>query len=105
MANRFVWRRLNADEFNSELRFQGVSLGKFTRLWGQNITKVRRWSKGEEDIPTWIPMALAAMRVPNVRETLSAVVAQMIKLDNDHPKLGELPYLKIRSGMAPEDDE
>lgn len=103
MAPRFVWRRLSASEFNSELRSQGVSIGKFTRLWGQNIRKVKQWSNGEEDIPTWVPMALATMRVPDVRETLSEVVAQLIQMDRDHPELGEYPYKKLRDRIVDEE--
>jgi hypothetical protein len=103
MAPRFVWRRLSADEFKSELRDQGVSIGKFTRLWGQNIRRVKLWTSGEEDVPTWVPMALATMRVPGVRETLSEVVAQMIQQDREHPELGEYPYQKLRDRIVDEE--
>lgn len=32
------------------------------RLWGVNPRTVRRWVAGEQDIPEWVPFALAGMR-------------------------------------------
>jgi hypothetical protein len=57
---RFVHKKISAAQFNAELARQNLSLPAFTRIWCQNLTTTTRWGNGQQDIPTWVPIALTA---------------------------------------------
>lgn len=99
---RFVHRRITPEQFKAELDHHNISLAGFTRIWCQNLTRVSRWSTGQEDIPTWVPIALTAMRMEGAMRTLRDGAAAMIEFDRMHPELGQFPYKKLRD--MPEDE-
>ncbi len=98
---RFVHRKITATEFNQELANQNLSLGAFTRIWCQNLTTTTRWANGQNDIPTWVPIALTLMRVPGAMSSARAAAGAMIEEDTLNPQWGKFPYAKAR--MLPED--
>jgi hypothetical protein len=102
-AQRFVHKRISADEFKTELERQGLSLPAFTRIWCQNLATTTRWANGQNDIPTWVPIALTMMTLPDAMVTARTAAAAMIEQDTLNPHLGAFPYLKARQLPADED--
>ncbi|WLA80316.1 hypothetical protein [Bradyrhizobium elkanii] len=102
---RFVHKKITADEFNAELDRQGVSLQTFTRIWCQNLTTTTRWANGQNDIPTWVPIALTMMTLPNAMSTARTAAAAMIEKDTLNPQLGDFPYQRARQLPADADRE
>ncbi|MCW2195065.1 hypothetical protein AB7M45_007838 [Bradyrhizobium elkanii] len=100
---RFVHRKISSDDFKAELAKQGMSVSAFARVWCQNLSTVRKWANGGNDIPTWVPIALTMMTLPNAHGTARMAAAAMIQQDRLHPELGEFPYQKLR--QMPADDE
>ncbi len=94
-AQRFVHKRISADEFKAELERQGLSLPAFTRIWCQNLTTTRRWANGQKDIPTWVPIALTVMTMRHGQGYARMAAADMIETDTLYPELGKFPY-KLR---------
>jgi hypothetical protein len=99
-APRFKHKRITGDEFRQELARQNIDPRTFTRLWCQNWLTVHRWLRGEKDIPTWVPIALTTMTLPNARETLRVAAAAMIEQDTARPDLGAFPYKALRDVPA-----
>jgi hypothetical protein len=93
---RFVHKKITAEEFKTELDRQGLSVRSFTRIWCQNLTTTTRWANGQNDIPTWVPIALTMMTVPNAMATARTAAAAMIEQDTLNPHLGPFPYQKLR---------
>jgi hypothetical protein len=104
-AQRFTHRRISATEFKHELEQQGISLRTFTRIWCQNLSTTMRWANGQNDIPTWMPIALTMMTVPNAMGAARTAAAAMIEKDTLNPHLGDFPYQRARQLPADEDEE
>ena len=102
-AQRFVHKRITAAEFNAELARQGLSLPAFTRIWCQNLSTTTRWANGQNDIPTWVPIALTLMTLPGALGTARTAAAAMIEQDTLNPHLGAFPYQQAR--QMPEDED
>ena len=100
---RFVHKRITASDFTAELKRQDISLPSFTRIWCQNLTTTTRWANGQQDIPTWVPIALTMMTLPNALGTARMAAAAMIEKDTLRPELGSFPYQRAR--QLPEDIE
>jgi len=99
---RFTHKRITADDFKTELARQNLSLPAFTRIWCQNLSKTKRWANGYDDIPTWVPIALKLMTLPDAMRTARGAAAAMIEKDTLNPQWGDFPYLRGREVM--EDD-
>lgn len=99
---RFVHKRISSEEFNAELARQNLSLPAFTRIWCQNLTTTTRWGNGQQDIPTWVPIALTMMTLPGAMSMARRAAAAMIEADTLNPQLGSFPYQRAREG--PEED-
>jgi hypothetical protein len=93
---RFTHKRITASDFNAELARQNLSLPAFTRIWCQNLTTTKRWANGQNDIPTWVPIALTMMTLPNAMGTARMAAAAMIETDTLNPQLGDFPYQRAR---------
>lgn len=102
---RFVHRRITHQQFRSELAHHGITVAGFARLWCQNLTRVKRWANGDEDIPPWIPIALTAMRAEGAMGMIRTAAAAMIELDRARPELGPFPYQTLRDMPADYEDE
>jgi hypothetical protein len=102
---RFVHRRITAEQFRSELDHHGITVAGFARLWCQNLTRVKRWANGQEDIPPWIPIALTAMRADGAMGLIRTAAASMIELDRLRPELGPFPYQALRNMPEDADEE
>ncbi|MCH2220205.1 MAG: hypothetical protein MK097_07770 [Dechloromonas sp.] len=100
---RFVHRKISAEDFKAELARQNLSVGAFARIFCQNLSTVTRWANGYQDIPTWVPIALTILTVPDAHRTARTAAAAMIVEDRLHPELGQYPYQKLRG--LPEDVE
>lgn len=100
-AQRFVHKRITSTEFTAELARQNLSLPAFTRIWCQNLTTTTRWANGQNDIPSWVPIALTLMTLPNAMGTARTAAAAMIEKDTLRPELGPFPYQRAR--QLPED--
>ncbi len=50
---------MTPDELRAALARLGLSQQALARHWGVNPRTVRRWALGEQDIPPWVPFALA----------------------------------------------
>lgn len=48
-------------DLRSALDRLGLSQQAAARLWGVNPRTVRRWLAGDQDIPEWVPYALAGV--------------------------------------------
>lgn len=104
-AQRFTHKRITSTDFNAELERQGISLQTFTRIWCQNLSTTTRWANGQNDIPTWVPIALAMMCVPNAMGVARTAAAAMIEKDTLNPHLGDFPYQRARQMPADADEE
>jgi hypothetical protein len=93
---RFVHKKISAAQFNAELARQNLSLPAFTRIWCQNLTTTTRWGNGQQDIPTWVPIALTMMTIPGGMSTARMAAAAMIEADTLNPQLGPFPYQRAR---------
>jgi hypothetical protein len=98
---RFKHKKITADEFTAELSRQGMTVSSFARIWCQNLSTVKRWANEGNDIPTWVPIALTMMTLPQAHGTARMAAAAMIEEDRLHPELGAFPYQKLR--QMPED--
>jgi hypothetical protein len=103
VPQRFIHKRINAAEFKAELQRQDISLRSFTRIWCQNLTTTTRWANGQNDVPTWVPIALTLMTLPGALGTARTAAAAMIEADTLRPELGPFPYQRARE--LPSDDD
>lgn len=62
--DNYKFRRMTGAEFSAALNTLGLSAGQFRRLTGASPKKVEQWLAGSEDIPPWVPPALASWAVP-----------------------------------------
>lgn len=102
---RFVHKKISGSDFDGELERQGLSRKSFARIWCQNLVTVNRWGVNGQDIPTWVPIALTLMTLPNAPGTARMAAAAMIETDRLHPELGPFPYQKLRQMPADGDIE
>lgn len=100
---RFAHRYITADEFKKELEHHDITLGGFARLWCQNLRTVKRWATGEKDVPTWVPIALTAMRAEGAMGMIRTAAAAMIEEDRARPELGKFPYKTLREIQGEEE--
>src|SRR4051812_36904838 len=102
---RFSHKRITPDEFKAELDRQGLTLPAFTRIWCQNLTTTTRWANGQQDVPTWVPIALTMMTLPGGMGTARMAAAAMIEADTLNPQLGPFPYMRGRTLPVDVDQE
>ncbi|WP_027578456.1 hypothetical protein [Bradyrhizobium sp. Ai1a-2] len=106
---RFIHRKISGADFDTELARQGLTRKSFARVFCQNLVTVNRWGREKDgqvqDIPTWVPIALTLLTVPNALGTARMAAAAMIQADRLHPELGEFPYQKLRQMPADADVE
>ena len=107
---RFRHKRITGREFNAELTRQGLTRPAFARIFCQNIQTVNRWGHpGQDgkiqDIPTWVPIALTLLTLPEAKGIARMAAAAMIEEDLWHPELGAFPYQKLRQMPADVDDD
>lgn len=69
----YRFTRMTGAEFGAALGKLQIEPGQFMRLTGASPKKVAEWLRGEEDIPAWVPMFLAACGHP---EGLAAAQAE-----------------------------
>jgi hypothetical protein len=100
---RFVHRKISGSDLDSELSRQGLTRPAFARIWCQNLVTVNRWGRDGQDVPTWVPIALTLMTLPNAAGTARMAAAAMIEEDCWHPELGKFPYQKLR--QMPDDSD
>lgn len=93
VSRRFEYERMKAEDFRKELTAIDMPAHAFARIFGVNSNVVDRWTKGEQDIPAWVYVALSLLRLPEGLSTARQAAAQHIKTDNLRPELGEYPYL------------
>lgn len=98
---RFTYKKITAKEFTAELDRRGMTLMTFVRLFGVGERTAERWASGDQDIPTWVPIALTLMTLDGALGTARMAAAAMIETDNLRPELGKFPYRTLRS--LPED--
>lgn len=104
-AQRFVHKLITSQEFKAELLRQNISLRTFTRIWCQNLSTTTRWANGQKDVPTWVPIALSLMTVPDAMAAARTAAAAMIELDTLRPELGPFPYQRGQQLPADVDQE
>lgn len=93
MAKRFEYDRMTGEEFAEALADIDMKPETFARLFGQNADRVKKWADGREDVPTWVPPVVAMLaNCPGTVPEARATAAQLIRLDNLRPELGEYPY-------------
>ena len=107
---RFSHKKIACEDFDRELERQGLTRKAFARIWCQNLVTVNRWGRSGadgklQDIPTWVPIALTLMTLPEAKGTARMAAAAMIEEDRLHPELGAFPYQKLRQMPADIDEE
>jgi hypothetical protein len=102
---RFVHKKITGQDFDAELSRQGLTRKAFARVFCQNLVTVNRWGRDGQDIPTWVPIALTLLTLPNAHGTARMAAAAMIAEDRLHPELGAFPYQKLRQMPADVDRE
>ncbi|MFC5509302.1 hypothetical protein [Bosea massiliensis] len=90
---RFEYDRIDAARFRRELAVLNMQPGAFARIFGVNLNVVKRWTRGEQDIPPWV-RTVTAMMIDDAGMIVVArrAAATAIKLDKLHPERGEYPY-------------
>lgn len=93
---RFEYRKMTAQEFRDGLNEIGMGYLAFSRIFGQDERRVRKWMGGDEDIPNWLPPVLGLLRANagNI-STARAVAADYITRDNEHPERGDYPFRRF----------
>ncbi|MGR4927307.1 hypothetical protein ACIPUD_10920 [Bradyrhizobium sp. CAR08] len=102
---RFKHKKITNEEFEGELERQGLTRKAFARVFCQNLVTVNRWGRDGQDIPTWVPIALTLLTLPEAKGTARMAAAAMIEEDRHHPELGAFPYQKLRQMPADVDEE
>lgn len=92
MARRFVYDRMTGEEFRTAMDQALVPQKAFARIFGVDPRVTERWYKGEQDIPVWVPIALALMSEPAGIAIARREAAEWIKTDNERPDLGDYPF-------------
>lgn len=93
MAKRFEYRRMDAGEFRADLQGIGMGYLAFSRIFGQDERRVRKWMAGQEDIPVWIPVVLEILKTtPGAIAAARLAAGDFITQDNEHPERGEYPF-------------
>ncbi|KMO21415.1 hypothetical protein [Methylobacterium platani] len=57
-------RRLSATQLQEALRVGGLDLEMLATLLSTRVERVRSWLSGQEDIPVYLDVLLATLRVP-----------------------------------------
>lgn len=101
ISARFEYARMSAKDFREALDEIDLPHDAFARIFGVRIEVVRRWLKGEQDIPAWcFPVLWILREVPNGIAIARTAAANHIVRDREHPDRGDFPYLTI-----PDDEE
>ena len=95
MSQRFEYDRLTADKFTTAIVEMGIEPNTFARVFGVRENTVARWINGSQDIPPWVQIALALLRLPKGFATAREAAAEMIRKDNLRPSQ-EYPYRQQR---------
>lgn len=64
----------------------------FARIFGARLEVVERWLAGTQDIPPWTAPVLRMLQVPAAVAAARAAAAEMIRVDNLRPELGDYPF-------------
>jgi hypothetical protein len=97
MANtkRFEYDDIDPDVFFEILEDIGMSEKAFTRINKVDPSNFRKWRSGKVKIPGWAYIQAKMFQnclgaIPEARKA----VADLIRIDNYNPELGEYPFLK-----------
>lgn len=102
---RFKHKKITGEVFDAELERQGLTRKAFARILCQNLVTVNRWGRDGQDIPTWVPIVLTLLTLPEAKGTVRMAAAAMIEEDRLHPELGAFPYQKLRQMPDDVDEE
>ena len=103
MPSRFEYKRISADQFRNALDGLGLMRRSFVRIFGVNDSTAKRWARGDQEIPIWVPVALELLKVPGALGTARMTAAGLIRRDNLRPELGEWPFMQAGIRALPED--
>jgi hypothetical protein len=104
---RFEYDRMNGQELHLTLQELGMPPYGFARIFGVRATVVKRWLRGEQDVPPWVYVALSMFYVDGAIAAARQAAAQHIRKDNRYPNRGDFPYLKggdLMEGDGNDDD-
>ncbi|RWM29428.1 hypothetical protein [Mesorhizobium sp.] len=102
---RFEYSRMTAPELNRVLKELELPGYGFARIFGVRPDTVRKWLRGELDIPPWVFVALSLLYLDGARHEARRVAGLHIKRDNHYPNRGEFPYTKGGDFMEGTDDD
>lgn len=102
VRKRFEYQRMTAQELRDDLDAIAMPINAFARITGSLAERVQKWARGEEDIPTWVPVFTSVLRnVPGAVVEARQAAAERIVRDLKDPSGKEFPYLEEE---APDDD-
>lgn len=90
---RFEYVRMTGNEFQDALDSADVKLATFSRMTGMPLPRLTKWADGSEDIPYWVPVYCAALKVSGALVAMKDEAAKRVKLDTWNEDRGEFPYL------------
>jgi hypothetical protein len=76
-------RRLTAEQFRQGMEGAGLRADGLAFILGNRADRVRKWLKGEEDVPLWMDAYLALLTLPGARELVLRVVRRQSQQDAD----------------------
>ena len=67
---RYRYRKMDPVEFQAALAHLAMTVAEFSYVTGAREDRVERWKRGEEDIPTYVPMFCAGMTIAEAAEIM-----------------------------------
>jgi len=73
---------MTGSELSGALHTLGLSAGQLARLGIANDVRIRKWLRGEEEIPAWLPVLLELLKLPGGTARALAVAESHLMDEN-----------------------
>lgn len=87
----YLYRKMSADELRSEMAALKMTPDFLSFLIGVRAQRVMRWIKGDEDIPKFLPVLLAALSAPDGFEAAHDKATEMVMWEDTENEAVEEP--------------
>lgn len=73
--SEYTFRRMTADELSQALRELGMTAGQLSRLGVAGDVRIKKWLRGLEEPPAWLPVFLGLLKSPSGMMTAQAIAS------------------------------
>lgn len=74
MPPRYQYLRMEPVDLSDDLNKIGITAGQFSRISGARYERVKKWIDGKEDIPPFVPVLCALLKLPGALAAAKATV-------------------------------